>query len=134
MFLDASVLLAAEDLDDPHHEAAKELIEGEEPLGTLELAGYETINVAIRAWKRPDAAERLQQRVGAIEQLGKLVRMDQPVLTSTGEIAEKHSISAYDAAYAAAARSLGAQLVSCDQRDLISNGLAVLPGDALEGR
>ncbi|WP_292874396.1 hypothetical protein [Microbacterium sp.] len=29
------------------------------------------------------------------------------------------------------AESVGARLVSCDVRDLVSKGLAILPGDAL---
>lgn len=36
----------------------------------------------------------------------------------------------YEVANVAAARVLSASLVSCDVRDLVSKGLAVLPGDA----
>jgi predicted nucleic acid-binding protein len=43
------------------------------------------------------------------------------------ELAEDHELSAYDAAYVAAAASAGRSLVSCDARDLVSKGLAVLP-------
>lgn len=37
------------------------------------------------------------------------------------------TISVYDAAYAAAADEGGHRLVSCDERDLVSKGLAMLP-------
>lgn len=39
----------------------------------------------------------------------------------------EHGLSAYDAAYVAAARRNGWQLVSLDVRDLVSKGLAVTP-------
>ena len=42
----------------------------------------------------------------------------------------RHSMTAYDAAYAAAAEEGGHHLVSCDKRDLVSKGLAVLPDGA----
>lgn len=40
-------------------------------------------------------------------------------------IAEHHDLSVYDAAYVANARTAGAQLVSCDLRDLVSRDLAL---------
>jgi predicted nucleic acid-binding protein len=49
------------------------------------------------------------------------------LLTRAAELAERHSISVYDAAYATAAADAGLQLVSCDERDLVSRGLATLP-------
>jgi predicted nucleic acid-binding protein len=39
-------------------------------------------------------------------------------------------ISVYDAAYVAAADECGHHIVSCDERDLVSKGLAVLPTNA----
>ena len=52
---------------------------------------------------------------------------EQPV---DSEIAERHTISVYDAAYAAAADEGGHRLISCDERDLVSKDLAALPEDA----
>ena len=46
------------------------------------------------------------------------------------EVAREHGISAYDAAYVAAARRNGWTLVSADIRDLVSKGLAVAPDAA----
>lgn len=132
--LDASVLLATEDAGDPHYDDAKALLANEDQLATLDLAAYEVTNVAVRAWRDPDAANRLSKMVFSIKHLGHLVRIDSRLVVVATEIAERHAITTYDAAYAAAARSLAAQLVSCDQRDLVGNGLAVLPGDALERR
>lgn len=128
--LDASVLLAGEDADDEHHQDAVRLLGGEEPLTTLDLAFYEVTNVAIRAWQDRAAAWRLRERVVALADDGGLVRADSSLLSDAAAIAEEHRISAYDAAYVAAARRSGAQLVSCDVRDLVSRGLARLPADA----
>lgn len=128
--LDASVLLASEDVDDEHHEQAVRLLTADEPLATLDLAFYEVANVAVRAWRDHAAADRLRERVVALAEDGGLVRADSALLSSASVIAEEHGISVYDAAYVAAARHSRARLVSCDVRDLVSCGLALLPADA----
>jgi len=133
-FLDASILLASEDPDDEHHSDARRLLEGSDPLATLDLAFYEVTNVAVRSWRDHSAAHRLRERVTAVGTDGGLVRADASLLASAATIAEEHRISAYDAAYVAAARVLDGQLVSCDVRDLISRGLASLPRDAIAGQ
>jgi predicted nucleic acid-binding protein len=128
--LDASVLLASEDVDDEHHGDAVRLLSDEDPLASLDLAFYEVANVAVRAWRDRAAAERLNERVLALAEDGGLIRADSSLLSVATAIADEQGISVYDAAYVAAARRSGAQLVSCDVRDLISRGLARLPGDA----
>jgi predicted nucleic acid-binding protein len=129
LLLDASVLLAAFDPDDQNHDAARALLEDEEvALATLDLARFEATNVAVRAWRSPEAVRPL---LAAIEQLaddGGVVASTTDLLSRAAEIAKRHSISVYDAAYAAAASHGGHQLISCDKRDLVSRGLAVLPG------
>src|ERR1017187_5410329 len=50
-FLDASILLAGEDPDDEHHGDARRLLEGGDPLATLDLAFSEVTNVAVRSWR-----------------------------------------------------------------------------------
>jgi predicted nucleic acid-binding protein len=45
-------------------------------------------------------------------------------------IAERHAISVYGAAYAAAGDAGGRQLVSCDERGSVSKALAVFPSVA----
>jgi predicted nucleic acid-binding protein len=128
LLLDASVLLAAFDPDDAHHQPARALLEDDSAtLATLDLARYEVANVAVRAWRAPElvaplltAIDRLADDGGAIASTGSL-------LTRAAETAERHAISVYDAAYATVAADAGLTLVSCDERDLVSRGLAQLP-------
>lgn len=128
LLLDASVLLAAFDPDDDHHGNARALLEDEEAaLATLDLARYEVANVAVRAWRAPASVAPL---LAAIDQLGEdggIVPSTGALLTQAAEIAEQHEISVYDAAYVAASAQAGLPLVSCDERDLVSRGLASLP-------
>ncbi|MDQ6806167.1 MAG: type II toxin-antitoxin system VapC family toxin [Actinomycetota bacterium] len=129
-FLDASVLLAAEDLDDPHHDASVALLTTG-VLSTLDLAIYEITNVAELRWRDRSASLRLRDRVWAIAELGVLIRVDQPLADRAAELVRHHDLSAYDAAYVAGAERLGVPLASCDERDLISRGLARAPADLL---
>lgn len=129
-FLDSSVLLASEDPDDENYRDASRLLGGDAPLATLDLAFYEVANVAIRAWRDPSAAHRLRERVSAVANDGGLVRADAELVAKAAAVADEHGISVYDAAYVAAARVSGGELVSCDLRDLVSRGFARLPRDA----
>jgi len=129
--LDASVLLASEDPNDVHRAATVRLLHGESALATLDLAFYEVTNVAIRAWRDRVAAERLRERINALAGDGGLVRADLQLLSVAATIADELGISAYDAAYVAAARRTDSRLVSCDVHDLVSRGLADLPDDVL---
>lgn len=131
-FLDASVLLAREDTDDEHHDDARRLLDqGTLAAATLDLAYYEVANVALRAWNDIAAARRLQDLVAALGDDGGIVRIDQALIAAAIELAHSHALSAYDAAYVAAARLRGFQLVSCDIRDLVSQELALAPADAV---
>ncbi len=132
-FLDASVLLASEDSDDESYRDAVRLLTGEDPLATLDLAFYEVVNVAVRAWRDDSASRRLCERVAAVAADGGLVRVGAELMASAAVVASEHEISVYDAAYVAAARESNGQLVSCDLHDLVSRGLARLPGDAGPG-
>jgi predicted nucleic acid-binding protein len=127
--LDASVLLASEDVDDDHHSDARRLLSGDEPLATLDLAFYEVANVAVRVWQDLSAAQRLRERLAAVADDAGIVRADGELLANAAALADEHGISVYDAAYVAASRRSNAQLVSCDVRDLVFRGLACLPGD-----
>jgi predicted nucleic acid-binding protein len=136
LLLDASVLLAAFDPEDDHHEAARTLLEDEDAtLATLDLARYEVANVAVRAWRAPDSVTPLLAVVERLAEDGGVVPSTDVLLARAAGIAERHTISVYDAAYAAAVEEGGHRLVSCDERDLVSKGLAALPADASkEGR
>lgn len=120
--LDASVLLAAEDPDDEHHDDAEWLLSADGPLATLDLAFYEVADVAARAWHDEEAAGRLRERVAALADDGGLSRADSSLLSGATAIAAEHGISVYDAAYVAAARHRECRLVSCDVRDLVARG------------
>lgn len=132
IFLDASVLLAAEDIDDGEHRASLQLLRSGD-LATLDLALYETTNVALVRWRDPDAAARLAKRVWAIAEFGTLVRVDRQLGDEVAKLAVERSLSAYDAGYVAGARKLGVTLASCDQRDLVQPGLARLPSSLIAG-
>ena len=129
-FFDASVLLAREDADDDQHEAATELLAGDATVVTLDLAYYEVGNVAVRAWRDVQAAVRLHGLVAAIAADGGLVRADQSLIAHAMRVADEAGLSVYDAGYVAGAAGAGAQLVSCDLRDLVNRGLAVTPQQA----
>lgn len=131
LLLDASVLLAAFDPEDDHHESARGLLENEEAtLATLDLARYEVANVAVRAWRAPDSVMPLLAVIERLADDGGVVTSTDTLLTRAAELAERHTISVYDAAYAAAADEGGQRLVSCDERDLVSKDLAAVPADA----
>ncbi len=131
VLLDASVLLAAFDPDDDNHQAARELLEDEETaLATLDLARYEVTNVAVRAWRTPESVAPLLSAIDRVAEDGGVLTSGTSLLTRAAELAERHTISTYDAAYAAAAAESGLRLISCDKRDLVSRGLASLPADA----
>ena len=132
--LDSSVLLASEDPDDDNHGDARRLLGGSDPLATLDLAFYEVTNVAVRAWRDLSAAHRLRERVAAVADDGGLIRANADLMADATAVADEHGISVYDAAYVVAARLSGGELVSCDLRDLVSQGLARLPRDVPTAR
>ena len=130
IFLDASVLLAAEDTDDSHHTSCVALLRTG-ALATVGLALYETVNVAQTCRHDTTAATRLSDRIWAIAELGALVRVNRTLAEQITVLSAQHALSAYDAAYVAGAQHLGVPLASCDERDLVSRGLAHLPSDLL---
>jgi predicted nucleic acid-binding protein len=131
LLLDASVLLAAFDPEDDHHVPARSLLEDvKTTLATLDLVRYEVANVAVRTWRAPESVAPLLAAIERLADDGGVVASSDTLLTKATEIAERHTISLYDAAYAAAADEGGHRLVSCDERDLVSKALAVLPASA----
>jgi predicted nucleic acid-binding protein len=129
LLLDASVVLAAFDPDDAHCISATQLLDDTSvTLATLDLARYEAANIAIRAWRNPDVVTLLLAVLERIADDGGVIVSTGPLMARAAELAEQHSISVYDAAYVAAVGGGNRRLVSCDERDLVSKGLAVLPG------
>jgi predicted nucleic acid-binding protein len=131
ILVDASVLLSAEDADDAHHQDAVALLRSGLPLATVDLAVLEVTNIADTQWRDAEAGERLRERIWAIAAYGRLVRVDHALGRTLARLAREHRLSAYDAAYLAAAERVDATLASCDERDLVGPGLARLPGDCL---
>jgi len=129
LLLDASALLAAFDTEDRYHREARKIIEDlEASVATLDLARYETVNVAIRAWQKPDLVPTLLAVIDRIDDDGGVLPSTARLIQLAADLAVEHEISVYDATYAAAAIDSGSRLISCDHRDLISKNLAQPPG------
>jgi predicted nucleic acid-binding protein len=129
LLLDASAILAAFDPEDESHEPASVLLtDAELTLVTLDLARYEVANVAIRAWSSPKAVAPLLAAIDRIADDGGVIEATSSLLSTAADLAERHAISVYDAAYVAAAAEAERILISCDVRDLVSKGLAKMPG------
>ncbi len=130
LLLDASVWVAAKDADDRYFDAARALVlDTRSPVTAIDLTYYEVGNVVGARWGHPDLARELCRTID-LRCGGRVVAVDAELIDAALEVASEHSISTYDAAYAAAARRGGWTLVSTDIRDLVSKGLAVTPDAA----
>jgi predicted nucleic acid-binding protein len=125
--VDASVWVAAATPEDRFHAAAHSIVrELGGQLAALDLTLYEVANTM--GPKRGQAAQGrflvrlIEERCG-----DNLLAIDSDLIESTLEVAAEHGLTAYDAAYVAAARRHGWTLVSADVADLVSKGLAVAP-------
>jgi predicted nucleic acid-binding protein len=128
--IDASGWVAVSDPHDRYHSAAQALVaEIERPLAALDLTLYEVANVM-----GPKKGRLRQGRflLKLIEERCRenLIAANSDLLEPALEIAAKHDLTAYDAAYVAAAQRNGWTLVSADIADLVSKGLAVAPDAA----
>ncbi len=133
LFLDSSVIAAAFEPEDGQHRFARALLKEESiALATLDLARYEVVNAAVRGWREPAAVPLLLSAVERIEEDDGVVRSARGMVANAASLADRHGLSVYDAAFAAAAQERGRILVSCDVRDLVSKGLAILPEAALD--
>lgn len=129
LLLDASVWVAAGIPAHPSHGAAAGLVRGGVSVTALDLTLYEVTNAVAKQYRQPDQAQRIVRAI--ISTCGdELARMDQTLGDEVVKIVSEHGLTAYDAAYVAAARRNGWQLVSLDVRDLVSKGLAVTPDRA----
>lgn len=133
LLLDASVILAAFDSDDELHGPAKTLLANPDvTLTTLDLARYEVGNMAVRGWCEIGRVAPLLEAIDRISGDGGVMPSTTTLLSHAAKLAHEHGISVYDAAYVAAADQSGGTLVSCDIRDLVSNGLASSPASVRE--
>lgn len=130
LLLDAGVWIAAKDGGDPYFETARPLaVDFDQPVGALDLTLYEVANVVGARKQRSDYAFDLCRLISA-RCADRLVAIDAELVRRTLEIVAEHGLTAYDAAYVAAARRHGWTLVSTDIADLVSKGLAVAPDAA----
>jgi predicted nucleic acid-binding protein len=130
LLLDASVWVAAKDADERHFDAARALVlDTKLPVSALDLTFYEVANVIGSRWRRPDLARELCRTI-QLRCDGRVVGAEIDLIEATVDLASEHGLTAYDAAYVAAARHHGWTLVSTDVADLVSKGLAVTPDAA----
>jgi len=128
--IDASVWVAIADPGDRYHTAAHAIVaDVEQPLAALDLTLYEVANVMGPKKRQPREGRFLLKLIEA-RCRDNLLAADSDLLESALEVAAEHGLTAYDAAYVAAARRHGWTLVSADLADLVSNGLAVAPDAA----
>lgn len=129
LLLDASVWIAATDSDDKYHTTARGLVlDLARPLGALDLTLYEIANVVGAIKGRREIATRLIQTLLKRSE-GTLARVDEVLLADAIALATKHGLTAYDAAYVAAAHKHEWTLVSADLKDLVKPGFALAPDD-----
>ena len=128
--VDASVWVAIADPSDRFHEAACDLsAEVDRPLAALDLTLYEVANALGAKKGRPKEARALTQLI-VRRCRGQIAAVDLDLIDSSLDIAAEHRLTAYAAAYVAAARRYDWTLVSADIADLVSKGLAVAPDAA----
>jgi predicted nucleic acid-binding protein len=130
LLLDAGVWIAAKDREDRYFEAARLLaVDAAKLVAALDLTLYEVANVIGARKQRSDDATDLCRLIST-RCAGHLIAIDAELIHRTVDIAVEHGLTAYDAAYVAAARRHGWTLVSTDIVDLVSKGLAVAPDAA----
>ncbi len=131
LLLDSGIWIAAGAPGHRWHTESAELVRHPpRRLAALDLTLYEVANVVGAHGGDPAGARTLtrllQRRCGE-----HLLAVDPDLIDGAVDLAAEHGLSAYDAAYVAAARRNAWQLVSIDVRDLVSKGLAVTPDAAL---
>jgi predicted nucleic acid-binding protein len=128
--VDASVWVAARDPEDRFHAEAREIvIDFSRPVAAMDLTFYEVANVMGTRRKQPREARYLLQML--VTRCGEdIVTADADLIDSAIDVASEYGLTAYDAAYVAAARRHDWTLVSADIKDLVSKSLAVAPDGA----
>lgn len=130
LLLDAGVWVAAKDRADRFCDVARALaVDSNQPVAALDLTLYEVANVIGARKERTDEATDMCRLISS-RCAGRLATVDPQLIRRTAEAAAEHGLTAYDAAYVAAARLNDWTLVSTDIADLVSRGLAVAPDAA----
>jgi predicted nucleic acid-binding protein len=130
LLLDASVWVAAKDGKDRYFDSARPLVlDPAYPVAALDLTFYEVANgLGARRGHHLAATELCRTLVERCPDT--ILPVDARLIDSALEVAAEHGLTAYDAAYVAAARRHHWTLVSTDIADLVSKGLAVAPDAA----
>lgn len=127
LLLDASVWVAAVDPDDRFHVCSREIVLAtERPLCALDLTVYEIGNV-LGARKGEHALARRIARAIFMRAQERFIRVSPELAEQATELARRHGLTVYDAAYVAAAEASDAKLVSADIEDLVAPGHALSP-------
>jgi predicted nucleic acid-binding protein len=130
LLLDSGVWIATKASDERFFDAAREIVLNmSTPVAALDLTFYEVANV-VGARKRRDRDAIELCRGIRTRCLDNILTVDLELIQRTVDVATEHGLTAYDAAYVAAARRHGWTLVSTDVADLVSKGLAVAPDAA----
>ncbi len=131
LLLDASVWVAAKDGGDRYFESARVLaVDPSVPVAALDLTLYEVTNALGARRGRPQEAISLCRLITG-RCVGEILNVDLALVEAALEVTRDHGLTAYDAAYVAAAKRTGWTLVSADIADLVSKGLAVTPDAAV---
>lgn len=131
LLVDASVWVSLVERDSPHREAAATLIrDGAQAMGALDLTLYEVANAIGVKQGDVQAASQVNRLLLRCCR-DRVLKVESELVDSALRVAVEHGLSAYDAAYVAAAHRHGMTLVSTDIRDLVSKGLAVTPDAAV---
>lgn len=127
LLLDASIWVLLVDSEDRYHRDAVALIRNRQTsLAALDLTLHEIGNaIGVKRGNAHEAMNVISLLLACCDD--RVVSADADLSTSALEIASEHDLTAYDAAYVAAARRHGWTLVSTDVADLVSKGLAVTP-------
>jgi predicted nucleic acid-binding protein len=128
--LDATIWVAAVVPENRFHRDAQAVVRSGERFAALELTLLEVANALGVKHAQPRRAKRLCDVIAA-RCHDRIARVDPSLIEHALELSAEHGLSAYDAAYVAAARRNGWTLVSADHRDLVSKGLAVAPDAAV---
>ena len=130
LLIDASVWVLLVDPEDRYHRDAVALIRGRAAsLAALDLTLYEIGNaIGVKRGSSHEAMNVTHLLLACCDD--RIVSADADLAASALAIAAEHRLTAYDAAYVAAARRYGWTLVSTDIADLVSKGLAVTPDAA----
>jgi predicted nucleic acid-binding protein len=130
LLVDASVWAAATDPDDRFHTAAKSIVlDFDRPVAAMDLTFYEVANAVGVKMGQADSVRYLS-RLMVLRCEERVPAIDSNMVERSVALAAEHGLTAYDAAYVAAAEAKGWTLVSTDVADLVSRGLAVTPDAA----